>query len=101
MSIIQLKTEIAEISEQMKVAETRKEALAAELGPMIHSYFTACVSREKNPDKRRDYAYFNASKQFDILNETTLRFKSRNRSGAIIFDVHISDILDEYSSLES
>lgn len=101
MSIIQLKMEIAEISEQMKVAETRKEALAAELGPMIHSYFTARVSQEKNPDKRRDYAYFNASKQFDILNESTLRFRSRNRSGAIICDVPISDILDEYSSLES
>jgi hypothetical protein len=98
MSIIQLKTEVAEISEQMKAAETRKEALAAELGPMIHSYFTSRVSREKNPDKRRDYAYFNASKQFDILNETTLRFRSRNRSGVIICDVLISDILDEYAS---
>lgn len=98
MSIIQFETEIAEIHKLMKETEARKKSLTAELGPMIHSYFKSRVATEANPDKRRDYAYFNASKQFDIINETTLRFRSKNRSGPITYDVLLTDILAEYAA---
>lgn len=93
MSIIQLKTEMAELSQSIKEAENRKEVFAAELAPMIDKYFKNRVLNETNPDKRRDYAYFNSTRQFDIINETTLRFRSRNRSGPITCDVLLSELV--------
>lgn len=101
MSILQLEMEVVEINRCLQEAKTRQEALAAELAPMIDEYFKLRVSVEKNPDKRRDYAYFNSTRQFDIINENTLRFRSRNRSGPITCDVLVSELMDEYQAVTS
>ena len=97
MSINQLQTEAAEISKQIQEAETRKEALAVTLEPMIDSYFTTRIKNEKDSETRRDYAYLNKVKTFDVLNENTLRFQARNLSGPIFHDVTISDLVEEFS----
>lgn len=94
MSIIYLESEATEINELMQEVLERKEALARVLEPVIHKYFSALVLIEKNPEKRRDYAYFNASKDFEILDGRTLRFRAKNRSGLITYDVLIADLLE-------
>lgn len=96
MSILQPKIEVVEINRCLQEAKIRQEALAAELAPMIDSYFKSRVLREENPDKRRDYAYYNATRQFEVISDTTLRFMARNRSGPITCEVLVSDLMDEY-----
>lgn len=94
MSISKLENEAIEINKLMNEAVERKEALTADLGPLIHKYFSSRVLSEKNPDKRRDYAYFNSTKKFEILEGGTLRFTARNRSGLITYDVLITDLIE-------
>jgi hypothetical protein len=101
MSINQLKTEVAEVYKQVKEAETRREALAVELEPVIDSYFTVRIRKEQNPELRRDFAYLNAAKRFELLDEATIRFSARNMSGPIKHDVAVSDLIDEYVLPES
>lgn len=95
MSISQLKLEIAEVSKQIQETEARKESLAKSLLPYIDSYFTARVQQEQDAEKRRDYAHFNASKKFDIIDGTILHFSASNRSGPISCYVKIVDIVGE------
>lgn len=94
MSINYLESEATEINEMIQEVLERKKALASVLEPMIHKYFSALVLIEKNPEKRRDYAYFNVSKNFEILDGKTLRFKAKNRSDLITYDVLIADLLE-------
>jgi len=94
MSINQLEAEFTNVSKMIQDTEARKAALSVTLIPIIDAYFTARVSSEKNPELRRDFAYLNSSKNFEILNETTLRFIARNISGPIKHDVTITELLE-------
>lgn len=95
MSISQLKLEINEVNMQIQETEARRAALFSSLLPYIDRYFTERIQQETDSEKRRDYAYFNASKNFEMLEGSILCFSSISRSGPITCYVNISEILGE------
>ena len=95
MSINHLKDEFAEVSKKLVEAQDRKNTLAAKLEPYIDKYFSSRIPVEHNPEIRRDYAYFNKTKNFGVLDNETLRFYSSNRSGPISLDVKVADLLED------
>lgn len=94
MSINQLKLEVAEVSQQLKEAEDRKEALILALQPYIDRYFTNRVTNEKNSELRREFAALNQSNAIEIVEESVLRFTAKNYSWTISHDVTVSELLE-------
>lgn len=93
MDSFELSDRIAGVRRTVLEAEKQREELARNLEPYIDKFFTKLIAETRDPELRRGYAFLNQSKEFKLVNDTTLRFYHSRLHYVSPLDVTVSELL--------
>lgn len=86
-------SKIVEVLKLTAEANAAKSELDESLIPNIDRFFANLVANETDREVRREYAAFMKAKDFEIVDEMTLRFKATNWSKVIYFEASVTQLL--------